>query len=282
MAPPCFADLGKDARDIFSKNYHFGIVKLECKTKTLSGVDFTVSGTSNSDSGKVNGSLETKYKLSDYGLTLKEKWNTDSTLATEVTVEDQLIKGLKLALNTSFSPPTGKKSGILKGAYKMDHINFNTDIDFTFGRPLIHSAAIFHYQGWLAGGQVSFDTMKNMLTKANFAIGYSAKDFVFHTNVNNSQEFSGSVYQKVNDKMETAVQVSWNAGTNATSFGLGCIYKMDNNTSMRAKINNNSQIGLGFTHRLRDGVQLTLSTMLEGKQFNQGGHKLGIGLDLDA
>ncbi|XP_013772782.2 voltage-dependent anion-selective channel protein 2-like [Limulus polyphemus] len=216
------------------------------------------------------------------GLTLKEKWNTDNTLATEAVLEDQLVKGLKLSLDTTFSPQTGKKSGTMKGAYKMDHLHFNTDMDLSLSGPVVHSAAVLHYQGWLAGAQLSFDTAKSKLTKSNFAVGYSANDFVLHTNVNDGQEFGGSVYQKVNDKLETAVQLAWNAGSNVTTIGMGCVYKMDSNTSLRAKINNSSQIGLGFTHRLRDGVQLTLSSLVDGKNFNQGGHKLGLGLDLEA
>lgn len=56
----------------FNKNYLFfisdyGLFKLECKTKTESGVEFTTSGSSSSDTGKVGGSLETKYKWSEYG-----------------------------------------------------------------------------------------------------------------------------------------------------------------------------------------------------------------------
>jgi len=38
----------------------------------------------------VVGSLETKYKWAEHGLTLTEKWNTDNTLGTEITVEDQV------------------------------------------------------------------------------------------------------------------------------------------------------------------------------------------------
>ena len=30
------------------------------------------------------------------------------------------------------------------------------------------------------------------------------------------------------------------------------------------------------------GMTLTLSTLLEGKNFNQGGHKLGLGVDFEA
>lgn len=282
MAPPCYADLGKQARDLFNKNYHVGLVKLECKTKTNSGVEFTVSGNSHNDTGRVTGSLETKYKVNEYGVTLKEKWNTDNTLATEISVEDQLVKGLKLAFDASFAPQSGKKTGTAKTAYKMDHVHINTDVDFDYAGPVVHGAGVLNYQGWLAGAQLSFDTGKSKLTKSNFAVGYSTNDFVLHTNVNDGQEFGGSVYQKVNDKLESGVLLAWTAGSNATRFGLGCIYKLDRDSSLRAKVNNSSQIGLGFTHRLKDGIQLTLSAMIEGKNINQGGHKLGLGLDLEA
>src|SRR5687768_3247628 len=106
MAPPTYNDLGKQARDLFSKNYRkkgffvkvkgsrrshvrkgggetssscreehnpsvitdtyfssedFGLVKLDVKTKTPTGVDFTVNCVSNNDTGRVNSALETKY-----------------------------------------------------------------------------------------------------------------------------------------------------------------------------------------------------------------------------
>lgn len=66
-APPSFSDLGKAARDVFGKGYNFGLYKLDVKTKTDNQVEFTVKGSSNHDTGKVLGSLETKYKCSDYG-----------------------------------------------------------------------------------------------------------------------------------------------------------------------------------------------------------------------
>lgn len=108
MAPPCYADLGKEARDVFSKNYHLGLVKLDCKTKSRTGIEFNAAGSSLNDTGKVNGSLDVKYKLSDHGITLREKWTTDNNLNTEVTAEDCLAKGLKLSANLNFAPQTGE------------------------------------------------------------------------------------------------------------------------------------------------------------------------------
>lgn len=52
--------------------------------------EFKTSGSSNTDTSKVVGSLETKYKRPEYGLTFTEKWNTDNTLGTEITIEDQV------------------------------------------------------------------------------------------------------------------------------------------------------------------------------------------------
>jgi len=47
-------------------------------------------------------------------------------------------------------------------------------------------------------------------------------------------------------------------------------------------VNNTSQVGLAYTQRLRDGIKVTLSSLIDAKNLNQGGHKIGLGLDLEA
>ncbi|KAM8851882.1 non-selective voltage-gated ion channel VDAC2-like isoform 2-T2 [Synchiropus picturatus] len=280
--PPCYADLGKSAKDIFNKGYGFGLVKLDVKTKSNSGVEFKTSGSSNTDTSKVAGSLETKYKRPEYGLTFTEKWNTDNTLGTEITIEDQIAKGLKVTFDTTFSPNTGKKSGKVKTAYKREYINLGCDVDFDFAGPTIHGAAVIGYEGLLAGYQMSFDTAKSKMTKNNFALGCKTEDFQFHTSVNDGSEFGGSIYQKVNDKLEMAVNLAWTSGSNSTSFGIATKYQLDKDSSVSAKVNNNSLVGFGFSQTLRSGVKLNLSALVDGKNINAGGHKLGLGLELEA
>ena len=41
------------------------------------------------------------------GLVLTEKWTTDNSLGTELTIDDQLLAGLKLSFDASFAPQTG-------------------------------------------------------------------------------------------------------------------------------------------------------------------------------
>ncbi|XP_029465384.1 voltage-dependent anion-selective channel protein 2 isoform X3 [Rhinatrema bivittatum] len=303
--PPSYADLGKSARDVFNKGYGFGLVKLDVKTKSASGVEFKTSGSSNTDSGKVNGSLETKYKWAEYGLTFTEKWNTDNTLGTEITIEDQVAKGLKLTFDTTFSPNTGKKSGKIKTAYKREYVNLGCDVDFDFAGPAIHGSAVATYEGWLAGYQMTFDSAKSKLTRNNFSVGYQTGDFQLHTNVdsgkapgglywnqassllpwrrmNDGAEFGGSIYQKVSDRLETAVNLAWSAGNNSTRFGIATKYQLDSTASICAKVNNSSLVGIGYTQTLRPGVKLTLSALIDGKCINAGGHKAGLGLELEA
>ncbi|XP_022316203.1 non-selective voltage-gated ion channel VDAC2-like [Crassostrea virginica] len=280
MAPPTYADLGKSAKDLFSKGYNYGEWKLEAKTTTDSGVEFTTTG-SHSDKGIISGSLETKYKYSDLGLTFKEKWNTSNVLFTEIAIEDQLVKGLKLEFNTSFAPQTGTKSGKIKSSYKMDYLNLGCDVDFVFAGPTINAAAVLGYKGWLGGYQMSFDTSKSKLTKNNFAVGYEASDFTIHTNVNDGAEYCGSIYHKIRKDLEGGVKLSWSSAK-STSLELGTKYKIDSDSSVSAKVDSNSRVGLGYTTKLRDGMKLTLSALVDGKNFNAGGHQLGLGLNFEA
>ncbi|XP_032568573.1 voltage-dependent anion-selective channel protein 3 isoform X1 [Chiroxiphia lanceolata] len=281
--PPTYSDLGKSARDVFNKGYGFGMVKLELKTKSTSGVlDFTATGSSNTDTGKASGSLETKYKMKEQGLTFTQKWNTDNTLGTEVAVEDQLVGGLKVALDTTFVPNTGKKSAKLKTSYKREYINVGCNIDIDLAGPTVYGWAVLGYEGWLAGYQMAFDTAKYKLSQNNFALGYKAGDFQLHTNVNDGTEFGGSIYQKVNNNVETSVNLAWTAGSNNTRFGIAAKYQLDDKTSLVGKVNNASLIGLGYTHVLRPGIKLTVSGLIDGKNFNAGGHKVGLGFELEA
>ncbi|XP_013070258.1 voltage-dependent anion-selective channel protein 2-like isoform X2 [Biomphalaria glabrata] len=289
MAPPSFSDLGKAARDVFSKGFNWGFYKLDAKTKTKNNVEFKAGISSNRDSGKVSGSLETKYKWSEYGLTFTEKWNTDNVLNTEIKIEDQLAEGLELTFDTSFAPSTGKKSGKIKSAYSMDYVHLNCDVDFDFAGPTIHGAAVLGYEGWLAGYQLSFDSSKSKLTRSNFGFGYTGDDFSFTTFVNEGQEFVGSIHQKVTDSLEAAVNLSWTAGTGNTSFAVGGKYKLDDDASISLKVNNQSHVGIGYTQTLRDDlanggirVKMTMSALIDGKNINQGGHKVGLGIDFEA
>jgi hypothetical protein len=282
MAPPQYSDLGKTAKDLFNKGYNYGTVKLDVKTTTENGINFNFTGEHNNDVQKSLGTLEAKYKCNKHGVTFVEKWTTDNILKSELTAEDNLVKGLKLTVDSSFSPSSNKKSAILKTAYKHEKFMMNTDIDLNMNGPVVHTAVTAGHLGWLLGYQTSFDTTKSALTRNNFAVGYQAKDFTLHTNVNDGTEVGGSIYQKVNDQLGLGVSLSWSSVNNATRFALASKYQLDKHAYVQSKVNNLSQVGLSYTQELRPGVKLVLSGLVDCKNINGGGHKLGMGLELQA
>merc|ERR1712210_226156 len=119
-----------------------------------------------------------------------EKWSTDNTLNTTVDVADKLLPGLKVTLDTAFSPSTGSKSGKLKTEYKHEASTVTADMDL--GLSAINATAVVGHKGWLAGYQTCFDITKSAVTKNNFGLGYTAQDFVLHTSVVNGTDFGGS------------------------------------------------------------------------------------------
>lgn len=53
---------------------------------------------------------------------------------------------------------------------------------------------------------------------------------------NDGSEFSGSIFQRVTDRLETALQVSWIPGTVGTRFAVGAKYCADRDTTFRVCI----------------------------------------------
>uniref|UniRef100_A0A2I3GHD8 Uncharacterized protein n=1 Tax=Nomascus leucogenys TaxID=61853 RepID=A0A2I3GHD8_NOMLE len=275
VVPPTNANLGKSARDVFTKGYGFGLIKFDLKTKSENELEFTSSGSANTETTKVMGSLETKYRWPEYGLTFTEKWNTDNTLGTEITVQSQLARGLKLTFDSSFSPNTGEKKAKIKTGYKWKYINLGCDMDFNIAGLSIWGALVLGYEGWLPPrlARMNFETAKSRVTQSNFAVGYKTYEFQLHTNMNDGT---------VNKKLETAVNLAWTAGNSNTHFRIAAKYQIDPDTCFSAKVNNSSLIGLGYTQTLKPGIKLTLSALLDGKNVNAGGHKLALGLEFQA
>ncbi|PSN52137.1 Voltage-dependent anion-selective channel protein 2, partial [Blattella germanica] len=182
------------------------------------------------------------------GLTFSEKWNTDNTLGTEIAIQDKPTKGLKASYDCTFAPHTGSKTGRVKGEFKNDVCAINLDVDLDLNGPIALGSAVFGYNG----------------------------------EKNDGQDFGGSIYQKVSPKLETAIDINWSAGSNETRFGIGAKFDLEKGGVIRGKVNNLSQVGLGYQQKLHDGVTVYLSALIDGKNFNQGGHKLGVGLELEA
>lgn len=283
MAPPKFADLGKEAKDLINKNFHFGVVKLEAKTKAKHGVEFTTEGTHNTDTGNVAASLETKFKYADYGVTFSEKWNTDNVIATTVSLDEKIGKGLKVDFDTTFAPITGKKSAKVKADYQgCDYLRATADVDLDFAGPTVNGSGVFAYKGFHAGCQASYDTANSKLLTNNASLTYKDGDLVLHSAIIDASKYVCSVHHQVNENLSAAALLHWTSGSTTSSLTACGKYVLDADTSVKAKLDNNLRFGLSYVQKVREGIQLTMSVLVNAKSLEQGGHKLGLNINFDA
>jgi hypothetical protein len=283
MAPQKFADLGKEARDLLSKNFHFGAVKLEAKTKTANGVNFTTEGSHNTDTGDVAGSIETKVSNLPYGLSLTKKWTTNNVFTGTCGIENKLIDGLKVDLDTSFAPITGKMSAKLKTDFTgCSNLRATADIaspDFT--RPTVNASGVFAYQGWHLGYQGSYDTAASKLVENNACLTYKSGAVTLHAAIVNASKYIYSAHHDVNSNLQVAAALQCDAGSE-TGLNVGAKFALDDNSFVKAKLDNKLSLGVSYSQNLTAGVQATLSALVNGKALDQGGHKIGLHLNFDA
>jgi len=276
-APAKFDDLGKDAKDMLSKNFHFGVIKLAGSTKTSSGVEFTTEGTHNPETNKVSGSLETKFKSDAFDFT--EKWTTDNEINAVLTSESKIAQGLKADLDLSFGLADGKKTGKLKLAYKQELFHATLDADMAG----INGSAVVDAKGVLLGAKAQYDLTEKKLASNALSLAYNGAGFTLHSGVLDMSKYFASIYHKVNSNLSAAATVSYAKGGNGLpSLAVGGKYAPDADSFYKFKIDNNLLIGCSYVTKLRDGVQLTLSSSINGKQLNGGGHQMGLHLDLSA
>lgn len=280
MSPPTFVDLGKSARDLLSKGYNEGFVKLEANTKAgdRKEVEFKTSAAHNLALGKLGGSLDVKYKIPSYGLTLTEKWNTENHLGTTIEVNEQFGRGLKFTFDTVYAPHTGKRTGKLKADWSLNAARITGEVGLTV-HPVFNTAAVFRREGWLFGASASFDTATNKVSSTTLAFGHETTSYTLHSFVENSTRFGASLYHKAATNVELGTALGWKMGTRGADFAIGAKYSPTRDLILRGKVNNSSQVALALTHSLSSDLKLTLSSQFS--LSSNEAHKFGIGFEYE-
>lgn len=281
--PVKYDDLGKQAKDLLNKNYHFGVLKVEGKSKSTTGLaDFTFDGVHNTDTGNVNGGLESKLYVKDYPVTVTEKWNTDNVITTTFSF-DSLLEGLKADFECTIAPTTGKRSAKIKTDYKHELLHGTLDVDVDFAGPVFHGSLVTGYKNLLLGGKASYDTGNSKLASSAMSLGFNMRDFKAHAGIVDFSKYFGSVSHAVADNLSVAAQLAWDQnGGGAPSLTVGGHYNLDKDTFYKVKIDNELRLGMSYVTKLREGIQLTLSGLINAKALNGGGHKFGLSLNLEA
>jgi len=184
---------------------------------------------------------------------------------------------LKCDLEVVVNPASGKKSAVVKSAYKRDYFNGTMDCNLDLAGPTFLATAVTAYSGFQGGLELAFNTEKSTLTKNTVAAGFSNADFAAVAFVRDASVFDTFVHHKMCEKSEIAANINWNIQNNALNFGAGLKYKLDDDTSLNTKIDGAGMMTLGITHKVKSYLSVTYSSHFDVR--NCGALKNGISFE---
>lgn len=283
VAPQKYADLGKEARDLITKDFVIDNVNhLKATTKSANGFQLTVEKNYNHSSGVVGASLETKYTGAGNDWSIATKCNTDSLLSSSISVANQGLDGLNVDIDTSYSLVSGKKSMKVKTAYtgsSLFHPTLDLDVADVL-KPNIDASLVLAHEGFHAGYQTSFDSSAMKFAGHNVSVGYKMNDLFLTGAVENASKVIGSVYYNIKEGLAAAAHLEYASGgaSNITVCGK---YDMGSGAYFKAKIDKNLNVGLSYTTMLRPGLSLKVSQLINQWASGQGGNRAKVGVSLD-
>jgi voltage-dependent anion channel protein 2 len=273
-----FKDLGKTCSDLLSKDYKVGKTSVEVKT-TQQGVTLTPTVNLNETT---SGSLKAKYNFLPW---VSTEVVLDTSGKTDVTIEaqDVLTGGLTLSAECKL----GGASGMLSSAnliadYKADSVTCKTSFD-----PLkndFSAASTFAISDLTLGGSVDYCTRMRSVQKYGVACQFVQPDFTVAASCKDSKgakSVAASYYHNVSRDMQLGVALERALGKKKdVNIEFGCAYKLDKDTSCKAKVDSNGFLSASYKQQISNLTQLTLCTSVDTVNLSNSKPKLGLALNI--
>jgi len=285
--PPNWKDLGKSSNDLLMKDFPVSGASLEVKTKTPSNVTFKVAGNHNTQSSIISGDIEAKYADNKKGLVFTQSWTTSNVLRAQLELENQVAKGLKLDVTSTLDPVKNNKTALFNAIYKQPGVHSRAVLD-VFKGPTFTADTVIGRDGFLFGGETSYDVTQGKITRYAAALGFNATDYAVALHgLNNGQVFSASYYHRVSPDVEAGARAIYDTKgtTNGVTLEVGAKAHFDPSAFVKARINNFGVLALGYTQTLRPGVKASFGLLLDTQRLNDttgaSPHKVGASFTFD-
>ena len=109
---------------------------------------------------------------------------------------------------------------------------------------------------------ISLDTFKQKLDKIGYGVQYANNSTCVTGTLTNHNDLLLQISQKIPQNLEVGIEAAWKFSNKAYRLGLATKYNIFDNRSIKAKVDNNGNLSLGYTFPARDGkniVQYQLS-----------------------
>ncbi|BGP27638.1 voltage-dependent ion-selective channel [Rhodotorula toruloides] len=282
--PPSWKDLGKSASDLLNKDFPLAGSALEVKTRAPNGVLFKVAGLRDAKTAAIAGDLEAKYTDVKNGVTVTQTWTTSNVLKTQVELENQIAKGLKLDVQGHLLPATQSKAAFVTAIYKQPSLHTRALLD-VFKGPTFTADAVVGRDGFLLGAETTYSVPTGAITRYAVGLGYAAPSYTVTLHgLANLSVFSASYYHKVSKDVEAGAKAIWDskAPTSNVAVEVGTKAYLDNTAFVKLKANSAGIVSAGYTQALRPGVKASFGLALDTAKLGEASHKVGTSLTFEA
>lgn len=157
--------------------------------------------------GSISGELEGKY--TDGGISLTQSWTTLNALNTKIELDNQIARGVKLELGTTFLPSVASKNAKVGLHYRQQALHARAFLDL-FKGPTFTADAVVAHEGFLLGGDIGYDVMDGRITKYAAAVGYAQSEYSATIQAHNDfKTFSASYHHRISPLLEVSKVYEW-------------------------------------------------------------------------
>ncbi|XP_066601873.1 voltage-dependent anion-selective channel-like [Prorops nasuta] len=289
MAIPSFGDLGKSAWDVFGNGYHYGRGLFKFNVKTTSNGNLTLATDMALDlqGSKMTGNAMANLTIKDLGI-LNFKWGTEGVVYVgyDTSKAISMIEGLALNVEAGINPESNGKAGKLVTKFANHTVNaqlgLHRELDSTTN---ILGSMVIALRDVFVGYRIGYNATLDKITKNDFGLAFDCQDVGVHFRCTSiPDEYGLSLLYRVNSMWETAINgVFAKRGVEQRwTVGVAAKQKLDDDSTLRFKINTEFQLGTSLQQKLLPGILLTLSMNVDCTNVPKGGHKVGLALDMEA
>ncbi|VDK33595.1 unnamed protein product [Taenia asiatica] len=267
MVLPLFADIGKPAKDLFTKYFKFNLINFDFKSSTEENVDLHIQCTENDN--QIVATSDVTFKPLD-GVSVKTKIDSKNQITSDVELKSESLSS-KHNIITTIDHSLGTKQLKLKNSVQKDKVNAEIEMEFASKYPLATASLVVGDKGYVAGAQVVVDTNDFKLKKHTCSVGYSGKGIEVYGSINNQKHIEWRILQTY-QRMSVGCMFGWIGSFSNTKFGIASLYKVNEDTFIKGRIDENSHLALayGFKPTPETQVVVALETHLDGSRPASG------------
>jgi len=277
--PLAFREVGRAINDLLGRDYPTNGIRLETRSMTSTGVNFSVNGFRDAKTGAISGEMRTRYHDKVHGVVFSEGWSSNNVLSSTIEFFNTVSPGLRLEVNGSYNPTNGVKNARVAADYKKRNIFSRCNIDL-FKGPVVNSDFCIHQNGLLIGGETAYNLRDSKLTRYNIGIGYNTPEYSLALQAfEGFNTYTASYFHKVSNELEAGTKATWNkSSAGPVNIEFGTRYILNKDAFVKAKIDMNGRLGLGYTQHLDNGVRVTVGGSFDTQRLGENVHKVGMNL----